>query len=419
HYRFARVAKFVVGWSSHLYYWVYPGLMVGVFSALIQFIGSLFGVPFAGQAWFAYGVAIVMAIAVGSVAYRGIVGSTGTAIAINVIQIVSLIVLSILAIVYRLAHGGNSYDYSSPIDVVAVHNFANVVFQATIAILLLVGFESITSLGAETKDPKKNIPRGILLSLLIQGLIMYVFEYFAANFFMGNQYKTSSGTGLGAASTALAPIGDMAHIIGDWLGGWGFALTIIIGATVALAIIGTTLSCLNTGVRVTYAMGKDKEVPSFFGLMHGKFAVPHTGVLVLTGLSALVGVYCSFSAGVFTQVDTFTQVTYISNIGTLLLYGMTCAIVFVAFHKGVEGYSFLKHRIAPALGLVANLGLLVGVFYLAFAGGNVAPNHTETDALIAIVFVGVFIVAGIAILFANSAAQKRAIFHKEHPGFEA
>ncbi len=419
HYRFARLAKFVVGWSSHLYYWVYPGLMVGVFSALVQFLAGLFNVPFAGQAWFAYGVAILMAIAVGSVAYRGIVGSTGTAIAINIIQIVSLIVLSVLAIVYRLAHGGNHYDYSNPIDVVTVHNFSNVIFQATIAILLLVGFESITSLGAETKDPKKNIPRGILLSLLIQGLIMYVFEYFAANFFMGSQYKNSSGTGLAAASTSGAPIGDMANIIGNWLGGWGFALTIIIGATVALAIIGTTLSCLNTGVRVTYAMGKDKEVPSFFGLMHGKFAVPHTGVLVLTGLSALIGVYSSFGIGSFTAVDTFTQVTYISNIGTLLLYGMTCAIVFVAFHKGVEGYSFLKHRIAPALGLLANLGLLVGVFYLAFAGGNVAPNHTETDALIAIIFVGVFIVAGIVILFANSAAQKRAILHSEHPGFEA
>jgi amino acid transporter len=304
-------------------------------------------------------------------------------------------------------------------DVVVPHNFANVIFQATIAILLLVGFESVTSLGAETKDPKKNIPRGILLSLLIQGLIMYVFEYVAANFFMGNQYKNSSGTGLSAASSSLAPIGDMANIIGNWLGGWGFALTVIIGTTVVIAIIGTTLSCLNTGVRVTYAMGKDKEVPSFFGLMHGKFAVPHTGVLVLTGLSALIGVYCSFGVGPFTGVDTFSQVTYISNIGTLLLYGMTCAIVFVAFHKGVEGYSFFKHRIMPALGLLANVGLLGGVFYLAFAGGNVAPNHTATDALVAIIFVGVFIVAGLAILFANSAAQKRAILHKEHPGFEA
>src|SRR5215470_8990478 len=47
HYRFARVAKFIVGWASHLYYWVYPGLMVGVFSTLIQYVAGLFGLGFA------------------------------------------------------------------------------------------------------------------------------------------------------------------------------------------------------------------------------------------------------------------------------------------------------------------------------------------------------------------------------------
>ena len=43
--------------------------------------------------------------------------------------------------------------------------------------------------------------------------------------------------------------------------------------TVFLALIGTTLSCLSTGARVTYAMGRDEEVPSHFGLLHGKTAV--------------------------------------------------------------------------------------------------------------------------------------------------
>jgi len=40
--------------------------------------------------------------------------------------------------------------------------------------------------------------------------------------------------------------------------------------TVFLAIVGTTLSCMNTGARVTYAMGKDEEVPEHFGLLHDK-----------------------------------------------------------------------------------------------------------------------------------------------------
>ncbi len=40
--------------------------------------------------------------------------------------------------------------------------------------------------------------------------------------------------------------------------------------TVFLALIGTTLSCMSTGARVTYAMGRDKEVPEHFGMLHGE-----------------------------------------------------------------------------------------------------------------------------------------------------
>src|SRR3982074_2401113 len=47
-YRFARIAKFVVGWASHLYYWVYPGVMVGVTALLVGYVlGQLFPGTFA------------------------------------------------------------------------------------------------------------------------------------------------------------------------------------------------------------------------------------------------------------------------------------------------------------------------------------------------------------------------------------
>ena len=45
--------------------------------------------------------------------------------------------------------------------------------------------------------------------------------------------------------------------------------------TVFLALIGTTLSCMNTGARVTYAMGKDQELPDHFGALHSRNLTPH------------------------------------------------------------------------------------------------------------------------------------------------
>ena len=166
--------------------------------------------------------------------------------------------------------------------------------QATIAILLLVGFESVTALGEEAKNPKKDIPRGVLLSLTIQGLICYMFEYFAANYFL------NSGYSLAAAKGSAAPIGDMMVIVGNaLLGGHGQAFMLIEAFTVFLALIGTTLSCINTGARVTYAMGRDEEVPEHFGMLHGENLTPHRAIWVLATISAVLGAYAAiyFFAG--------------------------------------------------------------------------------------------------------------------------
>src|SRR5207249_2538051 len=78
------------------------------------------------------------------------------------------------------------------------------------------------------------------------------------------------------------------------LGGIGFGLMVSIAVTVGLAILGTTLSCLNTAVRVSYAMAQDKEMPELLGAMHGRFATPHRAIWVLVVVSTLiawVGVY--------------------------------------------------------------------------------------------------------------------------------
>jgi amino acid transporter len=159
-------------------------------------------------------------------------------------------------------------------------------------------------------------------------------------------------------------------------------------------------------------MGRDKEIPSFFGLMHGKFAVPHTGIIVLTILSALVGVYASTGFGPFAAIDTLTQVTLVSNIGTFLLYGMTCLIVLFAFRReSAADYHPIKHRLVPLLGLLANLGMLVGVIYLSIISGG----STATDTQIAIGAVVVFELAGVAVLYATSKQQSRGVLLSERP----
>src|SRR5580700_10353411 len=86
HRRWARTAKLSVGWISHLYYWLYPAIMVGFMGILF---GSIYSTAFHHTLTYipqAAG-AVVLALLCGYIAFRGVSGSTMASIAINVIQI--------------------------------------------------------------------------------------------------------------------------------------------------------------------------------------------------------------------------------------------------------------------------------------------------------------------------------------------
>ena len=61
-------------------------------------------------------------------------------------------------------------------------------------------FETAANLGEETEHPARDIPRAVLLSLLIQGVVCYLIEYFAAGYFLHNNYTLTDA----AASSAPA-----------------------------------------------------------------------------------------------------------------------------------------------------------------------------------------------------------------------
>src|SRR5208283_894317 len=88
--------------------------------------------------------------------------------------------------------------HTSASSVLAPHGFNFVFIQACIAILILVGFESVTAMGEEAKHPKRDIPRAVLLSLAIQGGVFYLIEYFAANYFLHNGYTLPTAGASGA-----------------------------------------------------------------------------------------------------------------------------------------------------------------------------------------------------------------------------
>ena len=448
-FRYARISKFIVGWGSHLYYWVYPGVMVGVTGIFVGYVvGFLYPNFMSGSnpgPVFMSIVAILFTFAVTWIAQRGANASTAVNLAINVIQISALVLFSILAIGYRVNHpqGAQALNYDSttlatytynfstkpdgtvirdanqipqpqldkagkPVpfaidytaydstgkfqahpnakSVLSVHNFNWMMIQATVAILILVGFESVTAMGGEARNAKRDIPIAVIASLLIQGLVCYLIEYFAANYFLNSGYTMQSAAG------SAAPIGDMMIIVGDALLGQGHGKYFMLAeaVTVFLALIGTTLACMNTGARVTYAMGKDDEAPEHFGMLHSKTLTPHRALRTLSIITAVIGVIAislcfgdgsaptdatiaALPHGFFSSwgylphdkmaalPNTLLMITLTSNFGTFILYALSCLLCIVAYNKRPD-HSLVKHTLIPVFGLVANLGCML--FYL-------------------------------------------------------
>src|ERR1700688_2269214 len=90
-WKYARLSKFIVGWGSHLYYWIYPGVMVGVMGILCGYLVGTIWPNFMSASnpgpAFMMLVAIIFSFVIAYIGYRGVNGSTAINIGINVIQI--------------------------------------------------------------------------------------------------------------------------------------------------------------------------------------------------------------------------------------------------------------------------------------------------------------------------------------------
>jgi amino acid transporter len=444
--------------------------------------------------------AIVFSFGVAYIAQRGVTGSTAVNVAINVIQISALLIFSVMALSYRINHpsgavaqqfdatSGDSYTYQfltqkqtvngQPSDVVVrdaagvpkpqldaagkpvpytisypehddkgnflthstagsvigIHSFGWMFVQANLAILILVGFESVTAMGGEARNARRDVPIAVITSLLVQGAFCYLIEYFASNYVLNSGYTMQSATG------SAAPIGDLMIMVGNTIFGPGNGRTFMLveAFTVFLALIGTTLSCMNTGARVTYAMGKDEEVPEHFGMLHGKTLSPHRAIWMLAVVAAVLGClgvavlfgdagaaslsdaqiaalpHGFWSSFGYMSHDTMAKlpnslltVELSSNFGTFLLYGLSCVVCMVAYHKHPK-FNFVKHLAIPVFGLVANLTCMV--FYLV---GPFMGYGTKMEPLIALGVAAVWgIYGGIYFLRTSSAKGRTTLINK-------
>ena len=309
------------------------GGAVSYFSDLLQ----IFGVPATGTVWL-----VVLTIVIGGLATTfTIIGIRTSARVSLVLELVSIVIIVVLLVSALIWLGPEAWDP-------AQFSLAEVPFQGVAAgmvlgILGFVGFSSADALGREARNPKTAIPRAIMWSAVVVG-VLYVFSAYTQIAVLGDE--------LAEVASPLAAIDER---IG--MPGW-FEAVLVFG--VAASFFAVVVAPLNVVGRIIYVMGKEGIAPERFGRTHERYLTPHR-VLLTAGIAAIVLDVILLVLG----THPMDIVVWVDTYGT---YGYMVAYALVA----IGGVVYTKrHGIPNRLVWVCAVVAVVAMAYVFFA--NVWP----------------------------------------------
>lgn len=166
------------------------------------------------------------------------------------------------------------------------------------SVLLLVyaftGFEMATIPAGEVRDPQRNLPRALLIAILVVAVLYIMIQVVCV------------GT-LPELAQSQKPLADAgSHFLGTAGGA-------IISAGAIISITGNLNILLLSGSRLPFAMAEQQQLPAFIGSIHRRFFTPYVAILITAGLMLLLTLKSSFVAALT-----------ISTIARLVTYGATC-----------------------------------------------------------------------------------------------
>lgn len=256
-------------------------------------------------------------------------------------------------------------------------------FAVVLGILGFVGFESAAALGEEAKDRYKAIPRAVLGSAILAGVI-YVF----ATYMEIAQFKG----GASALAVSASPMDDLVEQYG--LGG----LRAFIDLGFTSSFFAVVVATINVGARILFGMSKEKLLPAYLGRAHQTHKTPMNAIysilpIVVVPAVALVA-YGAAPLNVTTWIDT------IGVFGYMLAYAMVCAGAPLFLRRQGTG-DVAAVTVTGILGIVA----LVWVFYQNVIPVPAFPLNVLPYAFLVAFIVGVIGYAVIFVRDPETAAQ--------------
>ncbi len=348
---------FMAGWMSWFAHAVVGAVYALGFGAYMNWILEVYGVNVGipGEI-FVKLLAVLIAIAFVGINFKGVseTGAAGNIVTIGKIVILGLFIASGIIAIVKEPIQLREFSPFTP------NGIGGVVTAMGFTFIAFEGYEIIAQAGEEVKNPHENIPKAIFLSMAIVIPIYILVAFVAIGAVQQGQYDYNwqwlshhEEMGLAEAAKAFMPFGTILLLIGGVL---------------------STMSALNattySSTRVSFAMGRDKNLPDLFARIHHKTRVPHFS-LIFSGIFIII--FCvfvpietvAFSADImflllFTQVN-IALITIRKKYGKKLKYGY----VIPAFHFIAITGIVLKFALAVFMFITSPEAWIITIIWLA------------------------------------------------------
>ncbi len=313
---------FLAGWAILLDYLLLPALLA-VFAA-VAMEGELPAVPAA--VW-----VIIFVVAATAIVLRGV---TLTARANLIFLIIQLVVIGmfIAGALIAIAQGRAHFELAA---LFKADNFTwAIAFGAIpVAALNFIGFDAISTLNEEAKGGGRAVSKATMIVLAAVTVLFMAQVYFAALF-----VPTGGFTDDAAVNSAFYTIAGV--VIAPWF------QTLVTLTSALIAIFANSIASQSTTSRLVFSMARDRQLPSFLAHVSPKRKVPSHAILLIAGLSMVIGLVGTSHLALLTTLVVF---------GALTAYMLLHVSVFVHLGLNSSTRNTARHLISPVLG-VAVLG---------------------------------------------------------------
>jgi len=378
---------YFVAWGFMLAEPIVAPLLYLVFgNALSSYLNAHFGTP----VWLWAPFAAVAGIGVWALVYRGVRLSTETGVALGAFEILVFLALGITLII--AAGGNNTLSVFSP-NTGTSSGMGSVFAGMVYTVLAFIGFEASAPLGEEARDPKRTIPRAVILSCVLIG-VFYLICYYGATVYFGPDKMADPKNGF-FAFNGFDPWDGLASKV------WGpFAILVLL--TILNSAFANSNAGANAATRVGFALGRVGILPRALATVHPRFKTPTTAIHVQGALGLIIAIGLGFalynSGPSGTPLNAFALLGTVATLVIVCIYILTnlANILFYMREQRAE-LNVLWNLIVPVLGILIFIPVLVASFGIDFGGlgivGLTAPASYAPAIVVVWMIIGVVVFA--------------------------